>query len=182
MTGQRASDAAERTGAPSMDDIAELATTFSQLMRTFIRARHQFLAKAKHSVEWSAHVLMAAVVNDGPLRAGALAEIVQSDASTVSRQVAQLVKDGYLERQADPADGRASLLAATERGLELHREHLQVRDEHFRRMLEEWGERDIRRFSALLCRFTADYEKNRATWLQDDPARDAASRASQREI
>ena len=164
-------------------DVAELATVFSDLMRTFIRARRQFLAKAKHNVEWSAQLVIACVVNEGPLRASVLAEIVESDPSTVSRQVAQLVKDGYLERRADPDDGRASLLVPTERGLDLHREHLRVRNSHFARMLGEWGEGDLRQFSALLRRFTADYEKNRKTWFDDDVelVRDAAHPVSQRE-
>ena len=164
-------------------EVAELATVFSDLMRTFIRARRQFLAKAKHDVEWSAQLVMSCVVNEGPLRASVLSEIVESDPSTVSRQVAQLVKDGYLERRADPDDGRASLLVPTERGLALHSEHLRVRNSHFARMLGEWGESDLQQFSALLRRFTADYEKNRKTWFDDavEPPRDATPLTSQRE-
>ena len=73
------------------------------------------LAAAAHDVEWSAHVLLRCLAHEGPMRAGALAEMLQSDPSTVSRQVAALVKDGLLERQADPADGRASLLVLTGR-------------------------------------------------------------------
>ena len=48
-------------------------------MRTFIRARRQFLAKAKHNVEWSAQLVMSCVVNEGPLRASVLSEIIESD-------------------------------------------------------------------------------------------------------
>lgn len=168
--------------APSGDNIAELATTFSHLMRTFNRARQQFLAHARHNVEWSSQVLISAVVNEGPLRVSALGEIVQSDVSTVSRQVAQLVRDGYLERRADPADGRASLLVATPQGRELHRDHMKVRNEHFRRMLDQWSERDVRRFSALLRRFTDDFLESKNGWFNEDgePARDAAT-APQRE-
>jgi DNA-binding MarR family transcriptional regulator len=164
-------------------DVAELATVFSDLMRAFIRARRQFLAKAKHNVEWSAQLVISCVVNEGPLRASVLSEIVESDPSTVSRQVAQLVKDGYLERRADPDDGRASLLVPTERGLALHREHLRVRNSHFERMLGEWGESDLQQFSTLLRRFTVDFEKSRKTWFDDEvePPRVATPLTSQRE-
>lgn len=163
--------------APSADDIAELASTVSHLMRTFARARQQFLAHARTNVEWSAQLLISAAVNEGPLRVSALAEIVQSDVSTVSRQVAPLVKDGYLERRADPTDGRASLLVATPQGLELHQEHLKVRNEHFRRMLDEWNERDVRRFSALLRRFTDDFSESRKAWFDEveQPGPEAAA-------
>src|SRR6266496_4475855 len=168
---------ARRQSAPSRADIAELSATFSYLMRTFTRARQQYLARARHNVEWSSQLLLSCVVNDGPLRGSALAELVESDPSTVSRQAAQLVKDGFLERRADPVDGRASLLVATARGLELHREHEQVRNEHFRRMLAGWSERDVRKFSALLRRFTDDFMKSKKTWLDDlaEPTRQAAS-------
>jgi hypothetical protein len=53
---------------------------------------------------------------DGPRRAGALADAVHSDPSTISRQIGHLVKLGYVERTADPEDGRATLLAATDEG------------------------------------------------------------------
>ena len=43
----------------------------------------------------------------------ALAAAVHSDPSTVSRQVAALVRAGLIERQADPEDGRASVLVPT---------------------------------------------------------------------
>jgi DNA-binding MarR family transcriptional regulator len=176
-------DVLQLDDVPQRDDIAELATTFSDLMRAFTRARQQYLARDRTGGEWTLHILLSRVVNEGPLRASALAEMVDSDPSTVSRQVAQLVKDGCLERRSDPADGRASLLVASERGQELHREHLQVRNEHFRQMLDEWGERDIRSFSELLHRFTVDFENNRKTWFDEDtdPTRDAASTAPQRE-
>ena len=58
--------------------------------------------------------MLKCLQTEGPLRAGALADCLQSDPSTVSRQVAALVKDGLLERRADPDDGRASLLVLTD--------------------------------------------------------------------
>jgi DNA-binding MarR family transcriptional regulator len=175
--------AAQLPDKPSMEDITELSATFSELMRTYHRAKQQFLARAKHNVEWSAQLLMSCVVNEGPLRSSTLAELLENDPSTVSRQVASLVKDGYLERMADPADGRASLLVATTRGRELHEEHMQVRHEQFRRMLAGWNEEDVQKFSALLRRFTEDFVTSKKAWLEDDgePAQYATSGASQRE-
>lgn len=185
MERQRLQSAtARRTtdNAPSADDIAELAGAVGDLMHTFNRARQQFLAKARHNVEWSAQVLMSAIVSDGPIRVGALAEIVQSDPSTVSRQVAQLVKDGYVERRADPDDGRASLLVATEHGHALHREHLQVRNEHYMKMLADWGDRDVRKFTSMMRRFVHEFVTSKRAWLdENESSRNVASMASQRE-
>jgi DNA-binding MarR family transcriptional regulator len=164
---QREHRTAPPAQAPSADDIDELATTFSSLMRAYKRAYQHFLAKAEREVEWTSQVLLSCVANEGPLRASALAGLIDSDPSTVSRQVAQLVRDGYVERRADQADGRASLLVATEKGMASHREHCRMRNERYRRMLSEWSERDIRKFTTLLRRFTADFEAHRKSWFDD---------------
>ena len=139
-------------------EIADVADNFVALMRSFNQARTRMLAAAAHDVEWSAHVLLRALANEGPMRAGALAECVRSDPSTVSRQVATLVRDGLLERRADPVDGRASLLVLTPRADDVLAEHDEIRLQHFARMLADWSERDLRRFATLLQRFTADFE------------------------
>src|SRR5262245_11500612 len=65
----------------------------------------------------SAFILLKNLIHMGPSRSSALAAAVHSDPSTVSRQVAALVRDGLVERRADQDDGRASLLAATPAGL-----------------------------------------------------------------
>jgi DNA-binding MarR family transcriptional regulator len=167
MTLQRERPPTSPAQSPSADDIDELATTFSGLMRAFKRAHQQFVLKAEHEVEWTSQVLLSCVVNEGPLRASALAGLVDSDPSTVSRQIAQLVREGYVERRADQADGRASLLVATEKGTAAHREHRRMRNERYRRMLAEWSERDVRKFTALVRRFTADFEAHRKSWFDD---------------
>jgi DNA-binding MarR family transcriptional regulator len=139
-------------------EVAEVADNFVALMRSFNRTRSRMLAAAEHDVEWSAHVLLKCLANEGPMRASAVAECLRSDPSTVSRQVAALVKDGLLERRADPVDGRASLLVLTPRADDVLAEYDEIRLQHFARMLDGWPERDLRRFAALLHRFTEDFE------------------------
>jgi DNA-binding MarR family transcriptional regulator len=142
----------------SVDDVAAVADTFVALMRIFVRTRSKLLAAAQHDVEWSAHVLLRAL-STGPMRASALAEAVESDPSTVSRQVAALVRDGFVERRADPEDGRASLLVLTAKADEVLRAQNEIRVEHFNRMLSDWSAHDLRTFAELLGRFTADYDE-----------------------
>jgi DNA-binding MarR family transcriptional regulator len=98
--------------------------------------------------------------NGGPMRAGEIAGCLQSDPSTVSRQVATMVKEGLLERRADPEDGRASILALTPKGEAAIAEHRRLRIAHFADMLSDWNERDLSRFATMLHRFTADFEKS----------------------
>ena len=90
-------------------------------------------------------MLLFQLCKDGPQRSSALAATVCVDPSTVSRQIADLVDLGLVERRADPQDGRASLLAATEAGQERHRLLHERRDRAFAVMLADWSDEDVRR-------------------------------------
>lgn len=153
--------------AVETDEVVAVADSVSRLMRAFGKIRSQMLAAAAHDVEWSAHVLLKCLSNSGALRAGALASMMDTDPSTVSRQVAGLVKDGLLERRADPVDGRASLLVLTPKADEIIAAHEQVRNNHYRRMLADWSERDLRSFARLLARFINDVENDKNHWIPE---------------
>ena len=166
---------AQTTDRPARDDVIRVADTLIDLLRSFNRTRARMLAAAAHDVEWSAHILLKCASLEGPIRASALAEAVQSDPSTVSRQVAALVKDGLLERRADPEDGRASLLVTTPKAQAVLAEHDDIRIEHFTRMLTGWTHAELREFAAMLERFTGDYDKANVEWLRQKIAAHAAS-------
>ena len=163
---------------PVGPDVTAVADTFVKLMRTFVRTRSRLLAAAKHDVEWSAHMLLRYLSMEGPMRSSVLAERVESDPSTVSRQVAALVRDGLVERRADPEDGRATLLVPTAKADTILREQNEIRLQHFGRMLAGWSADDLRTFAALLARFTKDYDEASTSWLFD---RVAAGRSSAKE-
>jgi DNA-binding MarR family transcriptional regulator len=139
-------------------------------MRSFAKVRAQVLALARHDVEWSAQLLITKLAVEGPIRSSALAELVQSDPSTVSRQVAALVNAGYVERRADPADGRASLLVITSRGEQIYEEHRRLRNEHYQRMLAGWSEADCESFAAMMARFGDDIDQARSGWFTAESA------------
>ena len=141
------------------EQVSAVADNFVLLMRAFNKARARMIAAAANDVEWSAHVLLKCVSsNDGPVRASSVAEFLQSDPSTVSRQVAALVKDGLLERRSDPADGRASLLALTEKGSAVIANHDEIRLQYFAQLLDGFSDVDLQRFADLLSRFAAAYD------------------------
>jgi DNA-binding MarR family transcriptional regulator len=144
--------------APEREDVAAVSDNVVELVRSFNRARARILAAAENDVEWSAHIVLRCVANEGPIRASALAGCIQSDPSTVSRQVAALVREGLLERRSDPEDGRASLLVVTNKAEGVLAEHAEIRLNHFAGMLADWSARDLRRFAALLQQFNLDFE------------------------
>lgn len=63
--------------------------------------------------------VLATIVTQGPMRLGDVAAREQLAAPTVSRIVTVLEQGDLVSRAADPTDGRASLLAATQRGADL---------------------------------------------------------------
>jgi DNA-binding MarR family transcriptional regulator len=148
---------------PIGEDVREVADSFVVLVRAFNRLRARIMTAAAHDVEWSGHIVLKCVANGGPMRTSDIADCLRSDPSTVSRQVAALVKEGLLERRADPEDGRASLLVATERARAVLADHDEIRVQHFARMLQDWNERDLHRFATLLRRFTNEFERSSET-------------------
>ena len=164
----RAEPTAEgKVALPPAEVAADVAASFVRLMRSFNRVKTQVMAEAQYNVEWAASFLIGHLAAEGPMRSSALAELVQSDPSTVSRQVASLVKDGFVERRADPVDGRASMLAITERGQQVHLDRCRRRNEHYQEMLAGWDEDELREFAAHLARFADRFDEIRPKWLRD---------------
>lgn len=144
----------------SDDDLAladDVSGQLIRLIRLMDRKQAQYQAEHPDAVERATYYLLVHLVKGGPRRAGALAEAVHSDPSTISRQVAHLVRLGLVERTADPDDGRATLLAATDEGRRVFEENRRVRIERIAGMLADWSVADRRKLAELLGRFTTAY-------------------------
>ena len=105
--------------------------------------------------------LLVKLVLGGPKRrASELAAALCADPSTVSRQVAPLVKGGLVERQADPDDGRASILVPTEAGCRVE-QHRERRGTAIAPVIADWSAQDRATFLRLLRRYTEGIETHR---------------------
>ncbi len=147
---------------PSDADIDALSSELVRLVRLVDRVRADCGARCRGGLEQAAYVLLSHLLTDGPQRISALAEAVHSDPSTVSRQTAQLVARGLVERRPDPQDGRAARLIPTEAGLAVHDEHRRMRNQHTAAVLADWPAQDVRQLVALLGRLNTDFEDYRA--------------------
>jgi DNA-binding MarR family transcriptional regulator len=161
-------------GGAVRTELADVAENIVHLMRSFGRRRAEVLAAKAHDVEWSAQMVLRCLANAGPLRSSEVAGHVHAAPSTVSRQVAALVKGGLLAREADPEDGRACLLVLTDKADDVLRAQEITRNEHFARMLADWSERDLRRFATLLSRFTHDFETTADAYISESTASGSA--------
>jgi DNA-binding MarR family transcriptional regulator len=135
---------------------ADLNEQLVRLVRTLHLVRTQMGARSPGGVPWATYTVLFHLANGGPRRAGALADCVHVDPSTVSRQIDQLVRMGLVERRADPQDRRATLVAATEAGTALHRRVRQARERMLAGLLGDWPARDVDRLTELLTRLNDD--------------------------
>ncbi|MBO0746739.1 MAG: MarR family transcriptional regulator [Acidimicrobiaceae bacterium] len=156
-----------RTERRDPDGVTGVADSVIDLLRTVRRSKARLLAAAGNDVESATLLLLRTVAGEGPMRASALAASVQSDVSTVSRQVAALVGRGLLERRADQLDGRASLLAVTRAGRAVIAEHEQGRRRFFQEVLADWNADELTQFAGFLERFTSSYDRTHRAWMRD---------------
>ncbi|HEY0125733.1 MAG TPA: MarR family transcriptional regulator [Blastococcus sp.] len=142
---------------PSTDRLAEVRTLAEQLPR-FMRVVHALKSQAARadSRDRAALVLLFPLVRLGPLRQGALADLVHADPSTVSRHVGALVEQGLVRRIADESDGRASRLVVTDAGhaaLEVLRRE---REAHLAQATAGWDPTDLAALTTLFGRLVDD--------------------------
>ncbi|WP_433682103.1 MarR family winged helix-turn-helix transcriptional regulator [Nocardia sp. CA-119907] len=133
-----------------------IAIQLTRLQR--IRDRTAAQLRTRDGVDPAAFAILFRLLCDGPMRSGALADAVHSDASTISRHVAHLVERQLVERQADRNDGRATVLAVTELGREVAERIRRRRHENLTRVMAAWTPQDRVAFAGLLRQFVDDYE------------------------
>jgi len=144
------------------EDTEAVVDQIVRFIRLSKRAAAKFAATQKDGVEQAAYYLLAVLVTEGPQRTTTLAETVHSDTSTVSRQIGALVRHGLVERQADPADGRACLLAATPTGQRCFDAQHRARTEQVAEVLQHWTSEDLHTVASLMARLNTDFENYQA--------------------
>jgi DNA-binding MarR family transcriptional regulator len=140
-----------------VDRLGEVRTLSEQLPR-FMRLVHALktqMAKTE-SRDRAALVLLFPLVRLGPLRQGALADLVHADPSTVSRHVAALVEQGLVRRVADESDGRASRLHVTDAGHTAHEALRRERESHLAHVTADWDAGDLAALTTLFGRLLDD--------------------------
>jgi DNA-binding MarR family transcriptional regulator len=78
------------------------------------------LAASGHAEVRAAHGAVFEYLDDAGTRVSVLAERARMTKQSMTELVAHLERHGYVERVPDPADGRAKLVRATDRGREVY--------------------------------------------------------------
>jgi DNA-binding MarR family transcriptional regulator len=134
----------------------EAATVTIVREATLPSTQERVTAQAGLAIERSGYIVLRAVDESGPLPVTTLARSLGLDASTVSRQVATLVRIGLLDRSHDADDKRITLVALTETGRESLDRIRSARHDVFAKVLEGWSKEDQAALAPLLERFAAD--------------------------
>jgi DNA-binding MarR family transcriptional regulator len=152
----------ERAGPTA---VARLSQEVTRLVRASHSLKAQLHGRHADGIEWAGYMLLFQLSTGGPQRSSTLAASACVDPSTVSRQVATLVDAGLVERRADPHDGRAILLAATDLGAARHRAIHERRDRAFARLVADWSDDDVTTLVTLLDRLNTSVLDGRAAML-----------------
>lgn len=154
-TGDTATDAYRAAIGSSSDADRAFAGDVTQrlieVLKSFSAVKHRMHGATPQ--EGFDYALLMKLSHAGPMRASDLAEKLCSDPSTVSRQVAGLVKAGLVERKADPDDGRASILVPTAQGQARVDQMVEMRGRLFAPIVADWPAEDRAVFSRLLTEF-----------------------------
>ena len=135
-----------------------LTSSVAHLVRTGRHVSTRAAAQLYGELPSFGWALLLPLEKDGGQRCSALAGAAGIDASVASRQIAVLERAGYVERQPDPVDGRASLLSLTQAGVDAIAATRALRQEWALGALASWDEDDARILSDLLDRLVADLE------------------------
>ncbi|MGG7517242.1 MarR family winged helix-turn-helix transcriptional regulator [Allorhizobium undicola] len=93
---------------------------------------------------------------------GMVAEQMRVDPSRASRVVSELVKRGFLRREACQSDARRTIVRLSPEGEKLADYFASIRHEVVSRTLEEWDEAELALFEPLFDRFIAAFEQRAA--------------------
>ena len=100
------------------DDLRRIETEVGALIRRVKRVMAERALEVHPDLHPMTYFILTHLAKQGPMRAADLSDAFGMDKGGVSRQVQTLVDLGLVERQPDPEDRRAILLAATADGRE----------------------------------------------------------------
>jgi DNA-binding MarR family transcriptional regulator len=158
--------------------LTDLAETIGRELVTLIRGAkdmHTALVDRDQPVlDPPAFALLSRIGDQGPLRLSTLAAVVFLDVSTISRQVQDLEQAGWVVRERDPQDRRASLLELTPAGRAVLDAGYEQRRRALTQLLAGWTQEEQAALAAQLARFNQAVSAFRASFQTTDDQQESA--------
>jgi DNA-binding MarR family transcriptional regulator len=137
------------------DVLGVIETQVAWLMRLGEATRRATGVTPHRALDRAAYVILRQLQQDGPMNVSALADALNLDGSTVTRQLTALQQDGLIERSRDPEDGRGTVISATEQGLRQVEAVREARRTLYGRVLRDYRPEEKRELAEALEKFTA---------------------------
>jgi DNA-binding MarR family transcriptional regulator len=134
--------------------LGAIETQIAMLMRLGEASRRSTGLKPHRALDRAAYVILRHLQHDGPQNVSALAARLNLDGSTVTRQVIALERDGLVERQRDPNDGRGTVIEPTDRGIAQVDAVRQARRALYDKVLHDWSRDERADLARALERLT----------------------------
>lgn len=141
----------------------EIDAAWLSVARVMFQPRvHAMLRKqARVELDRAGAAVLYKLVSEGEnIRLCDLADRVGVDSPAITRKVKQLEAEGFLNRQADPDDGRASRLTLTRAGRSAIERLLQARRRWIQALLSSWPNEDKEMLAHLLQRFASTIDED----------------------
>ena len=144
---------------------------FGDLPSVFFALAHEVkrLANARYQgsgLSMARLMVLHELVDRGPIRIGSLSTCLNVAARTMTSTVDGLVREGLVERQTDPTDGRAVVVSLTVRGRRQYERGVEVRDGVLAEVFDVLDDRERDQLASVLHRL--------GTAAREVAARDAA--------
>lgn len=139
----------------SEDTIVRAERALTDLVRLFNRpsVQRRLIAEARLDLEISACWTLGRLGQLGPSRLTDVASSSGVDASSITHRVQALERAGYIERMADPEDGRAWVIGLSPEGKLALARLRATRATLIERLLAGWDDTERLTFSLALDRF-----------------------------
>lgn len=127
------------------EDLAVVDAAIARIARaSYSRTlRLQTQERAGVALPPNAVAVLSALVRQGPMRLGRIAEVLDMQQSRASKEVQRLVTAGFAEQEDDPDDRRASVVRATPDGTRAYKRYRAAADELLAERLSGWSDRQV---------------------------------------
>lgn len=148
--------AASPTQSAPCPSVAALEHELAFLVRRLEAVRRQF----DYGLERAHYLLLLLLMEQEDQSVGSLAEQVNLDASTVTRQIAAMAKCGLVVKRPNPQDRRGGFVAITEQGQAAVERTRQRRLARVGCTFNDWDDAERAEFAKLMARFNRELSQS----------------------
>ena len=137
------------------DSLRHLEREVGVLIRRIKRVIGERARSVHEDLQPASYLMLSWLADEGPVRASSMAENFHIDKGAVSRQLQHLDELGLVVRTPDPADGRATLVAASDDAVRRLADVAEHRRKWLDEQLADWSAEEMSDFAATLGRYNA---------------------------